>query len=303
VSDPNYTPPPQQPYYQPPAPLPPPPSGGSKMMPILLGGVIALIAANLYLFFQLDSLKTDLGKLKEAQETEISQMRETASVNQAASQRNIDALKAELDAAQRQAAMAVGQAKVDADKHVEEVRTRLEQQQRASEQRLTTKVEKVGEVATSATAKAEAAGTEITNVKGDVQKTQDELHQTIAKLTSVQGDLGVQSGLIATNGKELAALKALGERNYFDIKLGKTKVPQKVGDVLLQLTKTDPKKNKYTLLVIADDKRTEKKDKGVNEPVQFYTSKARQPYEIVVNEVGKDQITGYLATPKVQTGR
>ena len=303
MSDPNYTPPPQQPYYQPPAPLPPPPSGGSKMMPILLGGVIALIAANVYLFLQLDSLKTDLGKLKEAQETEISQMRETASVNQAASQRNIDALKAELDAAQRQAAMAVGQAKVDADKHVEEVRTRLEQQQRASEQRLTTKVEKVGEVATSATAKAEAAGTEITNVKGDVQKTQDELHQTIAKLTSVQGDLGVQSGLIATNGKELAALKALGERNYFDIKLGKTKVPQKVGDVLLQLTKTDPKKNKYTLLVIADDKRTEKKDKGVNEPVQFYTSKARQPYEIVVNEVGKDQITGYLATPKVQTGR
>ena len=54
---------------------------------------------------------------------------------------------------------------------------------------------------------------------------------------------------------------------------------------------------------MADDKRVEKKDKNLNEPVQFYVSKARQPYEIVVNEVKKDQIVGYLATPKVQQSR
>ena len=53
----------------------------------------------------------------------------------------------------------------------------------------------------------------------------------------------------------------------------------------------------------ADDKRVEKKDKTTNEPVQFYVAKARQPYEIVVNEVGKDQITGYLSTPKLQIAR
>ena len=40
----------------------------------------------------------------------------------------------------------------------------------------------------------------------------------------------------------------------------------------------------------------------MNEPIQFYTSKARQPYEIVVNSVSKDKIAGYLATPKVMTG-
>ena len=54
---------------------------------------------------------------------------------------------------------------------------------------------------------------------------------------------------------------------------------------------------------MADDKLTEKKDKNVNEPVQFYTSKARQPYEIVVNQVQKDMIVGYLSTPKVQAAR
>jgi hypothetical protein len=145
--------------------------------------------------------------------------------------------------------------------------------------------------------------TEVGTVKSDLSSTKAELDKTIASLKSVSGDLGVQSGLIATNGKELAALKALGERNYFEFNLGKTKQPQRVGDVMLQLKKADQKRNRYTLDITADDKRVEKKDKGVNEPVQFYTSKARQPYEIVVNEVKKDVIVGYLATPKVQTGR
>jgi hypothetical protein len=115
--------------------------------------------------------------------------------------------------------------------------------------------------------------------------------------------LGVQSGLIATNGKELAALKALGERNYFEFNLTKTKEPRKVGDITVLLKKTDPKKNKYTIELVADDKKYEKKDKNLNEPVQFYVAKARQPYEIVVNEVKKYQIVGYLTTPKVQSAR
>ncbi len=119
----------------------------------------------------------------------------------------------------------------------------------------------------------------------------------------VKGDLGEQSGLIATNGKELNALKALGERNYFEFRLAKQKNAQKVGDVAILLKRVDQKKNKFTIELTADDKKVEKKDKSINEPLQFYTSKARQPYEIVVNEVGKDLIVGYLATPKVQNAR
>jgi len=95
----------------------------------------------------------------------------------------------------------------------------------------------------------------------------------------------------------------LGERNYFEFKIGRTKDQQRVGDVTLLLKKTDPKKNKYTVEVMADDKLTEKRDKNINEPVQFYTSKAKQPYELVVNQVQKDQIVGYLATPKEQAAR
>jgi hypothetical protein len=43
---------------------------------------------------------------------------------------------------------------------------------------------------------------------------------------------------------------------------------------------------------------TEKKDRNINEPLQFYVSNSL--YEIVVNTVSKDNVVGYLSTPKYQ---
>ena len=72
---------------------------------------------------------------------------------------------------------------------------------------------------------------------------------------------------------------------------------------MLTLKKTDQKKNKFTIELVADDKKVEKKDKSITEPLQFYTSKAKQPYELVVNSVQKDLISGYVAAPRVQKSR
>ena len=119
----------------------------------------------------------------------------------------------------------------------------------------------------------------------------------------MRGDLGVQSGLIATNSTELNALKALGDRNYVEFRIAKSKQYQKVGSIQVQLKSADAKRNKYTIQLIADDKTVEKKDKTTNEPLQFYMSSARQPYEIVVNQVQKDLIVGYLSAPKVMQSR
>ena len=88
-----------------------------------------------------------------------------------------------------------------------------------------------------------------------------------------------------------------GERNIVKFNISKkTKGFQKVGDIAMELKNADPKKNRFTLQVQADDKLTEKRDRNVNEPLQFYVSNSL--YEIVVNTVAKDQITGYLSTPK-----
>ncbi|MCB1021736.1 MAG: hypothetical protein KDC27_17520, partial [Acidobacteria bacterium] len=57
---------------------------------------------------------------------------------------------------------------------------------------------------------------------------------------------------------------------------------------------------RFTLDLMVDDKDIVKKNKTALEPVQFYAAGYRQPYELVVFEVNKNQIVGYLSTPKVQ---
>jgi hypothetical protein len=195
------------------------------------------------------------------------------------------------------------QAKTEAQAHADQLARQIQAEEAKVQQQVSSEISEVKTAANTANAKIADVSTDVGGVKTQVSATQAELQKTISMLKSTQGDLGVQSGLIATNASELQALKRLGERNYFEFKIGKSKERQRVGDITILLKKTDPKKNKYTIEVMADDKLTEKRDKNVNEPVQFYTSKARQPYEMVVNQVQKDQIVGYLATPKEQSGR
>jgi chromosome segregation ATPase len=171
----------------------------------------------------------------------------------------------------------------------------IRENQKESDEKLTTQI---GQVKQDTEAKIGQVSTDLTGAKGDISATKQDLEATKAKLTSTVGDLGVQSGLIARNQEELDQLKRSGERNIFEIHLSKSKTPTHVGPIQVTLTKTDPKKFKYTLMVVADDKTIEKKDKTADEPVQFYIKGATKPYEIVVFDVTKDKINGYLSTPK-----
>jgi hypothetical protein len=110
--------------------------------------------------------------------------------------------------------------------------------------------------------------------------------------------LSDHSSLIARNHDELEILKHRGDRSYYEFTLNKGD-RKPVGTVSLQLKKADLKKSRFTLTVFADDRSYEKKDRNVNEPLQFYSGKVPALYEIVVNTINsKNQISGYLSTPK-----
>ena len=287
-------------------PEPRPDRSGLKTA-LVAGAWIALVAANIYLYVQFDHVRTDMAKMQESIMTEVSNLRAASSVNTVSQMRYLDTLKQDLENARNQARNLSSQAKAQATARAEQLARQLENEQTKVQQQVSSEISGFKQAADAAaatlTAKLGDVSTDVGGVKSQVASTQAELQRTIAQLKSVQGDLGVQGGLVATNSSEHAALKRLGERNYFEFNLGKTKQPQRVGDITLMLRKTDPKRNKYTVDVMADDKLTEKKDKNINEPVQFYTSKAKQPYELVVNQVQKDLIVGYLATPKEQVAR
>ena len=144
--------------------------------------------------------------------------------------------------------------------------------------------------------------TDVGGVKTDVAKTQSDLAETNTQLTSMKGDLNGHSTLIARNGEELEILKHKGDRNYYPFTLVKGQKKQ-VGTVSLELKKADSKRSRFTLAVYSDDKQYEKKDKSLNEPLQFLSGKDPMLFEIVVNNVSaRNTVTGYLSSPKGAPG-
>ena len=141
---------------------------------------------------------------------------------------------------------------------------------------------------------------DVNKLSGDVSGVKNDLDETKGKLDRATGDMGVMSGLIARNHDDVEELKRRGDRNYFEFTIQRAKTPQHVGPVAIALNKTDAKKSKYTITVLADDKSIEKKDRTAGEPVQFYVKGTARmsPFEIVVFDVNKNTITGYLSTPK-----
>jgi len=131
--------------------------------------------------------------------------------------------------------------------------------------------------------------------RNDLSTTRSDLNATREEVANSKRDLGT---LIARNSSELAELRRKGERDYLEFDIAKSKTFNRVGDVMVQLTKTDPKKQKFEVVINADDKAIAKKDRTANEPVTFLVGRDRARYELVVNYVDKDRIRGYVSSPK-----
>ncbi|HWZ24827.1 MAG TPA: hypothetical protein VN037_06050 [Verrucomicrobiae bacterium] len=173
----------------------------------------------------------------------------------------------------------------------------IRKEQQVSDQKLTSELT---EVKKESDEKILSVATEVGGAKKDIESTRTDLEATKGELKRATGDMGVMSGLIAHNRDDLEELRRRGDRNYYEFTVQKSKTPQRVGPVQMALNKADQKKSRYTVTVLADDRSIEKKDKTAGEPVQFYMRGATRmaPYEIVVFDVGKNQIKGYLSTPK-----
>jgi chromosome segregation ATPase len=150
---------------------------------------------------------------------------------------------------------------------------------------------KLNEVQQDTTAKFGAVSGEVQIVKTDLDATRQDLANSKKEL----------SGLIAHNAGELAELRKRGEREYFEFDVNKSKEFAHIADVLVQLKKTDVKKQKFDIVINADDTSITKKDRTANEPVTFLVGPDRLRYELVVNFVDKNRVRGYLSTPKDKT--
>jgi hypothetical protein len=197
----------------------------------------------------------------------------------------------------------------DLQKARAQLAARMKQQQEQVEQKMATElaakanstdVDSLREEATTklaavqqeANTKVGTVSSEVTVVKNDLATARRDMSR---ELTDVKNAL---SDGIARNASELAQLRQKGEREYIELDITKKAKFQRVGDIQIAVSKTDAKRQKYSVMIMADDNQLEKKDRTTNEPVQFLVGRDRLRYELVVNTVTKDQIRGYLSTPK-----
>ncbi len=130
--------------------------------------------------------------------------------------------------------------------------------------------------------------TDVTGVKSDLDATKNNLQMA-------RSEMGT---LIARNHDEIDQLRRMGTRDYYEFTVTRKAGAQKVGAVQVKLKNANPKKNQFTINVLADDKSFEKKNRSVNEPIFFYTGGSHAALELVINKVTRSTASGYLSVPK-----
>ncbi|MDP9055623.1 MAG: hypothetical protein M3N93_15180, partial [Acidobacteriota bacterium] len=196
--------------------------------------------------------------------------------------------------ARRESGQNLAAAHAIALRHADALAQQLEtkrRQQEAQQKQLTAELSKV-EQSTADTS------TRLNGISSVVGAVKEEFESQKSEALETHGAVRMLSGRVATNSAEIKQLREQGDRNIYEFTLTRSNMPQRVGDIQVVLDRTDAKHHHFTVEILAADQRVEKRDKTINEPVQFYVpGKGSQPYELVVNEVGKNSIKGYLATP------
>jgi chromosome segregation ATPase len=146
-----------------------------------------------------------------------------------------------------------------------------------------------GEVATK------ASSDDLKTTNGQVTEVRTDLNTTKNDLSMARSELGT---LIARNHEEVEELRRLGERDYVEFTLAGKNKPQKVGNITVELRGVNDKRNRYNVAVTVDDKKVERKDRAINEPIFFYPRGTKMAEEIVVNKIGKNEVSGYISIPK-----
>lgn len=257
--------------------------GGGVLKYVLIGVALVYVIASLYLMFDMRGRLSTLEQKQLAAETGQKELGQKLHATNTAVRESVEALGSKVGMTQEELARRTAE---------------LRRQQQAAEQRLVQDQQQTKQVVSQVSGEVAGVKTELGGAKSDITATRTDLEATKAKLERAIGDLGVQSGLIARTHDELEVLKHRGDRNYYEFTLKKNAKPQPLSTVSLQLKKTDAKKGRFTMNVLADDRTIEKKDRTMNEPLQFYTGRERGLFEVVVYKVEKDMVTGYLSTPK-----
>lgn len=249
-----------------------------------------LVIGEIYSLSQISSTRQAFDAAQTKTRTDLSaKMDDQISQLQQSNAQMIDSMKQELDSSEKTAGM-----------------TRSElRRARASVAKLsdlqTQEQQEADQLKSQLSQKADAQ--QVGALSQDVTATKSDLGTTKTKVDTLSKDLGMARSelgtLIATNHNQIEELRKLGERNYFEFTANKNK-EQKVAGIGVLLRKTNLKQHRFNMALIVDDMQVRKDNRTVDEPIYFSVHGSKRYYELVVNKVVSNQVSGYISTPKVE---
>lgn len=257
--------------------------------------VAALVGFNIHLMNKVGDIETSSQSERAAMTAEVSDLEAAMSAQTGAHQREISALQ---DSVEKTKAEAAERARAETRRSADQLSKLIAQKEREQQDMFLTEIGTVrGETDTNRKG-IEDVSTRVVGVQGELDQTRESLNETADLLASTQSDVDAVSGRVGTHEAAIERLKMQGQRDVTKFQLALSKDRTKVETVHMRVKDIDYKKNRYTLEVMADDKVVTHKDRLLNQPVEFYVTGAAQPYEVVVTDIARDKVSGYLATPK-----
>jgi chromosome segregation ATPase len=257
--------------------------------------IAALVGWNVYLMNKVDDIEISSQSERAAMTAEVSDLEAAMSEQTGAHKREISALQ---ESVEKTKAEAADRARSEARRGADQLAKLIAQKEREQQDMFLTEIGTVrGETDTNRKG-IEEVGTRVVGVQGELDQTRESLNETADLLANTQTDVDAISGRVGTHEAAIERLKMQGQRDVTKFELPVSKERTKVQTVQMRVKDIDHKKNRYTLEVMADDRVVTHKDRLLNQPVEFYVTGVAQPYEVVVTDIARDQVTGYLATPK-----
>lgn len=267
---------------------------------VLALAVLAAMAMNAYLFSRVNRLEVEARTMQMSTGEEFSKVNEGSVYRGAQARREIEELRKQLNETHKRISK---QAEASTRRRTRKLAESVSKQQRVQQEVLLGELRDVAGKADQAQEGVTAVEGELKTVKSAAEQTRLQLSTTGAALASTRdliAELDVQMG---EQGKKIETLQQLGERQRVVFVLNKSKQSQKVADLQLRLRAANPKRNRYSLDVIADDKKIQQKNKHLHEALRFYLPGSPQPYEIVVTQMTKNQVIGYVSKAKTEMAR
>lgn len=264
---------------------------------VSLAGAVAL---NGYFYSRINQLEVEASTLRQALNHEIARVQTSSDHHMGEARRAVDALREEFQASQKRATKKVA---ANSQWRTKKLAESVSKKQRAQQEMLLGEIHTVSGKAGEAQEGVNHVRGELGAVKSDLDQIGFRVKESGAALRATRNHLMDLDGEVGNNRSEITDLRRLGEREYVPFTLTKSKKMTQVSGISMRLKSTTPKRSRYSLEMIADDRKIEQRKKHVHEALRFYLAGSVQPFEIVVTAVGDDKVSGYVSKGRVEMTR